>query len=428
MVNELKDMEYIIKHSSNNDKIVNVMRLVNKETLKEQHKKQSNEKSKGIDEIGKEEYSLNLDENLNNLIERMKKLSYKPKRVKRVYIPKGNGKLRPLGLPSYEDRLVQGVMANILNAIYEPKFLDVSYGFRPNRSCHQAIKEINDCIMFKKVNYVIEADIKGFFDNVNHNILIEFLEHDINDKIFIRYIKRFLISGYMENMKYYESDKGTPQGGLISPILANVYLHYVLDLWFEKAIKSRLKGEAYLVRYADDFIIMCQYEEDAKRIFKVLPKRFNKFGLELAEDKTKILLFGRYKGNKETFDFLGFTHFNSKGRNGKYTLGHRITKKKKRQKKDNIKEFLKLHMHDNLKDFIERINRKLVGMYNYYGINNMLRELYKLYNYTIKMGYKVLNRRSQRNNLEWKSYIRLVKIHYPMLRPTIKVNIWNYGI
>ncbi len=428
MVNELKDMEYIIKHSSNNDKIVNVMRLVNKETLKEQHKKQSNEKSKGIDEIGKEEYSLNLDENLNNLIERMKKLSYKPKPVKRVYIPKGNGKLRPLGLPSYEDRLVQGVMANILNAIYEPKFLDVSYGFRPNRSCHQAIKEINDCIMFKKVNYVIEADIKGFFDNVNHNILIEFLEHDINDKIFIRYIKRFLISGYMENMKYYESDKGTPQGGLISPILANVYLHYVLDLWFEKAIKSRLKGEAYLVRYADDFIIMCQYEEDAKRIFKVLPKRFNKFGLELAEDKTKILLFGRYKGNKETFDFLGFTHFNSKGRNGKYTLGHRITKKKKRQKKDNIKEFLKLHMHDNLKDFIERINRKLVGMYNYYGINNMLRELYKLYNYTIKMGYKVLNRRSQRNNLEWKSYIRLVKIHYPMLRPTIKVNIWNYGI
>ncbi len=428
MVNELKDMEYIIKHSSNNDKIVNVMRLVNKETLKEQHKKQSNEKSKGIDEIGKEEYSLNLDENLNNLIERMKKLSYKPKPVKRVYIPKGNGKLRPLGLPSYEDRLVQGVMANILNAIYEPKFLDVSYGFRPNRSCHQAIKEINDCIMFKKVNYVIEADIKGFFDNVNHNILIEFLEHDINDKIFIRYIKRFLISGYMENMKYYESDKGTPQGGLISPILANVYLHYVLDLWFEKAIKSRLKGEAYLVMYADDFIIMCQYEEDAKRIFKVLPKRFNKFGLELAEDKTKILLFGRYKGNKETFDFLGFTHFNSKGRNGKYTLGHRITKKKKRQKKDNIKEFLKLHMHDNLKDFIERINRKLVGMYNYYGINNMLRELYKLYNYTIKMGYKVLNRRSQRNNLEWKSYIRLVKIHYPMLRPTIKVNIWNYGI
>ena len=227
MANELKDIEYIVKHSTMNDRIVNIMRFVNKETLKEQHMKQSNKKANGIDGIGKEEYSVNLDENLEGLINKMKTFSYKPKPVKRVYIPKCNGKLRPLGLPSYEDRLVQGVMAEILNAIYEPKFLDVSYGFRPNRNCHQAIKEINDCIMFKNVNYIIEADIKGFFDNVNHDVLMKFLEHDINDKVFLRYIKRFLISGYMENMKYYESDKGTPQGGLISPILANVYLHYV---------------------------------------------------------------------------------------------------------------------------------------------------------------------------------------------------------
>ena len=428
MANELKDIGYIIKHSTNNDKIVNIMRFVNKETLKEQHMKQSNKKAKGIDGIGKEEYSFKLDENVENLINKMKTFSYKPKSVKRVYIPKGNGKLRPLGLPSYEDRLVQGVMAEILNAIYEPKFLNVSYGFRPNKSCHQAIKEINDCIMFKKVNYIIEADIRGFFDNVNHDTLMKFLEHDINDKTFLRYIKRFLISGYMEEMKYYESDKGTPQGGLISPILANVYLHYVLDLWFEKVIKSKLTGEAYVVRYADDFIIMCQYEEDAKRIYNVLPKRFNKFGLELAEDKTKILPFGRYKGNEQTFDFLGFTHFNSKGRNGKYTVGHRITKKKKRQKKDNIKEFLQLHMHDNLSDIVDRINRKLVGMYNYYGINNMLKELYKLYNYTVSMGYKVLIRRSQRNNLDWITYTKLVKTYYPIKKPTIKVNIWNYSI
>ena len=247
-------------------------------------------------------------------------------------------------------------------------------------------------------------------------------------RLFLRYVKRFLISGYMEDLKYYESDMGTPQGGLISPILANVYLHYVLDTWFEVVIKPKLKGKAYLVRYADDFVIMCQYKEDTKRVFEVLPKRFAKYGLELAEDKTKILNFGRYKGTKETFDFLGFTHFNARGRNGKYTVGHRITKKKKRQKLDNIKEFLKLHMHDDIKEFVEKLNRKLIGMYNYYGINNMLKELYKLYNYCVRMGYKVLKRRSQRNNLDWKTYIKLIKEIFPIAKPRIKVNIWNYSM
>ena len=185
MANERKDMKYLMKYASNNEKVENIMRNVNKETLRLQHERQQEGKAKRIDGIGKEVYSVNLEERLEDLIDRMKTFSYRPKPVKRVYIPKGNGKLRPL-VPSYEDRLVQGVMAEILNAIYEPKFLDISYGFRPNRSCHQAIKEINDCIMFKKVNYIIEADIKGFFDNVNHNILMKFLEHDINDKTFFK--------------------------------------------------------------------------------------------------------------------------------------------------------------------------------------------------------------------------------------------------
>ena len=404
------------------------MRFVNKETLKLQHDKQQRGKAVGVDGIDKETYMYQLRKNLTNLEQRLKTLSYRPKPVKRTYIPKLNGKLRPLGIPSYEDRLVQGAMSEILEAVYEPKFLECSYGFRAERNCHDAIKEVNDCIMFKNANYIVEADIKSFFDNVDHEILMKMLEHDINDKIFLRYIKRFLKSGYMEQMKKYESDKGTPQGGLISPILANVYLHYTLDKWFEEIVKPSLRGKAYLVRFADDFIIMFQYQNDAEKVYKAIPLRFAKYGLELAPDKTKVLPFGRYKGTKETFDFLGFTHFNSKGRNGKYTLGHRITKKKKRQKKDKIKKFLKEHMHDNLEETTKKLNRILVGMYNYYGINNMLRELYKLYNYTIIMGYKILKRRSQRNNLNFMTYIKLVKQVFPLTEPTIKVNIWNYSI
>lgn len=302
MEKERKDIRTLAKKY---DKLQTLMCYVNKETLMEQHKKQMKGKASGIDGITKEQYNENIENNIEDLLVRMKKFSYRPQAVKRVYIPKtGSDKLRPLGIPAYEDRLVQGCMAYVLNEIYETKFLDCSYGFRPERNCHQAIREINQKIMIKKVNYILDADIKGFFDNVDHNWLMEFLKHDIGDKNFLRYISRFLKSGIIENLKYYESDKGTPQGGLISPVLANVYLHYVLDLWFEKGIKPELKGEAYLVRYCDDFIIMFQYENEAQQVYELLKGRLKKFNLELADDKTRILPFGRFKGNKESFDFL----------------------------------------------------------------------------------------------------------------------------
>lgn len=406
-------------------KPTSLIHLVNKETLKEQHRKQIYGKASGIDRVTKEEYNTNLDENLDNLIVRMKKFNYKPLPVRRTYIPKANGKERPLGIPAYEDKLVQGAIADILNQIYECKFLDCSYGFRENRNCHQALRAINQVIMTKKVNYILDADIKGFFDNVDHKWLMKFLENDIGDKNLLRYINRFLISGYIEDFKYYETDKGTPQGGLISPVLANVYLHYVLDLWIMKVVKPKLKGEIYLVRYADDFIIMFQYENEAKLVYQELIKRLAKFGLEVEENKTRIIPFGRYKGNKETFDFLGFMHYNGKTRNGKYTVGHKMSKKKRKAKQQNITKWIKENRTNKLKGLIETINRKLIGLYAYYGINGMLDELYEIYYHTLYALRSSIFRRSQRK-LSVKTFSKILE-RVPIVKPKIYKDIWGWN-
>lgn len=280
-------------------KVNSLMQYINVDTLRVEHAKQPKGKAYGVDEVTKEMYEEHLEDNLKLLIESMKKFSYRPYPVRRVYIPKGNGKMRPLGIPTYEDKVVQGAFRQILNFIYEPLFCDFSYGFREGKDCHQAILDVNHHIMFDKVNYVVDADIKGFFDNLNHEWLIKFLEHDIADKNFIRYIKRFLIGGVMEDGKKIESDKGTPQGGLISPVLANVYLHYVLDKWFLWLKKENIiQGESYLVRYADDFVVLFQYESQAKKFYSMLKDRMAKFGLELEENKSRILPMGRYKGTR----------------------------------------------------------------------------------------------------------------------------------
>lgn len=422
MENERKDIKYQVEKGY---KPTSLIHLVNKETIKEQHRKQQKGKASGIDKVTKEEYDKDLDNNAENLISRMKKFSYKPLPVRRTYIPKLNGKLRPLGIPAYEDKLVQGVMANILNEVYECKFLESSYGFRPNRNCHQAIRAINQHIMINKVNYILDADIKGFFDNVKHEWLMKFLEHDIGDKNFLRYIKRFLISGYMEDMKLYKIDKGTPQGGLISPILANVYLHYVLDQWFEMCVKPKLKGEAYLIRYADDFLIMIQYEREATKVYESLIERFAKFGLEMEKDKTRIIPFGRYKGTKETFDFLGFMHYNGTTRTGKYTVGHKMSKKKKNTKQQAITKWIKENRHLNLLDLITKLNRKLTGMYAYYGINGMLEELYKLYYHTRFILYNAITRRSQRK-MKWNKFFIILK-RIPIAKPKVYKDIWCWN-
>lgn len=405
-------------------KLQTLMNHVNYETLLEQHRKQMKNKAVGVDNITKEDYEKDLDNNLKSLLARMKSFSYRPQDVKRTYIPKGNGKLRPLGIPAYEDKLVQGAMANILNDVYEPRFLDCSYGFRENRSAHDCLREINQLIMTRSVNYILDCDIECFFDNVDHEWMIKFLENDIGDKNFIRYIVRFLKAGIMEDGKHLDSDKGTPQGGLISPVLANVYLHYVLDLWCYKGIFPKLKGQAYLIRYADDFLVLFQYENEAKQFYELLKKRLEKFKLKLSEDKTRILPFGRFKGTKETFDFLGFIHFNSKTRTNKYTIGRKISKKKLKQKKANIKLWIKDHRTTPLANLLRKLNIKLTGTFRYYGISGMFNEIMRLFKHVKEVTFKWMNRRSQRRSFKWKQFERTR--NYYLTKPKLYVNIWGW--
>lgn len=422
--------EEIALQAEKHNKVQTIMHYVNKESLIMEHIKQTSGKAMGIDGVNKETYGEQLEENIDNLLARMKNFSYKPQAVRRTYIPKaGSDKLRPLGIPSYEDKLVQGVMRKILDQIYENKFYDFSYGFREGKSCHDAIREVNQIIMTKRINFIVDADIKGFFDNVDHEWLIKFLEHDIQDKNFLRYTKRFLKAGIIEDMKFYESDKGTPQGGLISPVCANVYLHYVLDMWFGIVVKKHCKGDAYIVRYADDCVCFFQYKKEAESFYKSLAGRLKKFGLELARDKSKIIPFGRFAaenskdGKTDTFDFLGFTHINGKTRTGKYRLQHRTSRKKLKAKKLKVKEWLKSNIHGKPSDTIKLLNRKIKGHYAYYGISGNYRGLLNFYRFVKVALYKVITRRSQRAYLSWARYQYLLKKH-PISEPKIYANIW----
>lgn len=417
--------EGIREQSAKYPRVENLMHNVNEETLMSEHRKQNRKKAVGVDGVSKDRYDENAEENIRELVKRMKKFQYKPLPVKRVYIPKANGKKRPLGLPSYEDKLVQGVMADILNDVYEPRFLDCSYGFRENRNAHQVVRYINQTIMCRKVNYVLEADIKGFFDNVDHDWLMKFLEHDIADKNFLRYIKRFLIGGIMEGTELKESDRGTPQGGLISPVLANVYLHYVLDLWFEKGIKPRLKGEAYYVRYADDFLIMFRYENEARKVMQALIPRLGKFGLEVAEDKTRILPIGRFKGTKEDFDFLGFTFYNTKTRTGKYRVGVRTSKKKLKAKKQAVKAWLKTRLTKPVADTMKTLAAVIRGHCNYYGVNGNYHAIQNFWKYLKYATYRMLNRRDQKGKFRYKKYLRVW--NYYISEPHLTKDIWNWS-
>ena len=411
-------------------KVQNLIGYVNAKSLKAKHVGMPKDKASGVDAVTWEEYNEKLDENINTLLAKMKQFSYRPQPAKRVYIPKANGKLRPLGIPCYEDKLVAAVMADMLNEVYECIFLDTSYGFRPKRGCHDAVKELNRLIGRGKVSYVLEADIKGFFDNVDQKQLMEFLAHDIEDKNFNRYVVRFLKSGIMEDGKRHESDKGTAQGSPISPILANVYLHYVLDVWFAYLKKhEKFRGEAHIVRYADDFVMLFQYKSDAEEMYRALPERMGKFGLELAMDKTKLLSFGRFAkenckdGKTDTFDFLGFTFCNGTCRNGKYRVHIQTSKLKLKLKRQAVKAWLREHMHAPLALTFQSLNRKLQGHVNYYGINGNSKMVANFFLYVKTAFIRVLRARGQKRPIKWSAFNRMWD--YYIKPPKVSVMIWS---
>lgn len=353
------------------------------DNLKEVHQRLDSNKALGVDKVSKEEYNSNLEENLNKLITKMKKFKYYPNPVRRVSIPKENRKVRYLGVPSYEDKIVQGLIVDILNNIYESIFLNCSYGFRPNKNCHLALLEINNIISNKKINYIVDTDIKSFFDSLNQEVLISLLQIVIKDSHFIEYIRRFLKAGILNNKELIPSDKGTPQGGLISPIFANVYLHYALDLWFEEYIKKRTKGQCYLIRYADDFIILFEYYEDSIYVYNEVINRLSVYNLQLQLNKTKIFKFNLNEVTTNTFDYLGLCIYNYKTKESNIKVGFITKDKNIKRKYEDIRQCIYDNKDDDIKTICNKLNDKLRGYYNYYGFNTNLSWLIDIYTYTL---------------------------------------------
>jgi len=408
-------------------KFVSLAHLLTVDFLKESFWKLKRDKASGIDGVSVKEYEVNLDERIKGLVAKLETKKYKPQPVKRVYIPKSDGNKRGLGIPAVEDKIVQMGIKKILEPIFEVDFIDVSFGFRPKRSCHDALEVLNEAVMTKPVNYVVDMDIEKFFDNIDHEWLMKCLKQRIKDTSLLRLIVRFLKAGIMEEGKLFQTDKGTPQGGVLSPLLANIYLHYILDLWFEKRVKKQLKGFARLVRYADDFIVSFQYSNEAEAFAESLKHRLNKFGLKIAESKSKVIEFGRfawYKARREnrkvaTFDFLGFTHFCDKTRKGKFKLGRKTARTRFRQKINEMNKWLRnVRNLVELKEWWKVLRIKLLGHFRYYGISGNMRALSEFNFLTRKLAYKWINRRSQKKSFNYVQYDHFMKYN-PLPIPKI---------
>lgn len=416
-------------------KFTSVFHLMNVELLRGCFAKLRGDAAAGIDGKTKAEYAEHLEENLAELVKRLHRMGYVPQPVRRVYIPKpGSEKGRPLGIPGLEDKLVQAGLTRILEQIYEADFIEDSYGFRPKRSCHDALRALSETVESGRTEWIVEADIKGFFDNVDHDWLMTLLEHRIGDKRIYRMVKRFLKSGVLEEGKLYGSDEGVPQGGSISPILSNIYLHYALDLWVEKGFRKVCSGHMRLIRYADDFVVCFATQADAERFRRELCTRLAKFGLEVESTKTKVLAFGPHaatrakqagKSKPETFDFLGFTHYCSRTRNGKRFRMKRVTARKKfRAKLAAFKQWLKENRSRmTTRELWQKVCAKLRGHYGYYGVTDNSPGISRFFYEAKRLLHKWLNRRSQRKGMNW-TKLNLMDERFPLPRPRIRVSMF----
>ena len=412
------------------ERFTSLIHLINREMLIQCHQEMKTNKAAGVDEVTKAAYEMNLEENIDNLLDSMKRQAYQPQPARRVYIPKaGTDQKRPLGIPAYEDKLVQAALGKILNAIYEQDFLECSFGFRPGRGCHDALKVLDRIVNKPNIRYVVDTDIRSFFDHMDHDWMKTFIAHRIEDKNLRRLMARLLKAGIIEAGIRYDTPQGAPQGGCCSPIMANVYLHYVIDLWFEKAVRKHSKGQAYMVRYADDGIFCFETKEDALRFYEALKRRLAKFNLEIAEEKTSIVELRKGKEEADdsgTFDFLGFTHYVGKDSNGRKRVQRKTSKKKYKASVSRCKEWLKRNRVLPAKELMKKLNSKIQGHCNYYGVTGNRRAVGNFIDEVRSMLFKWMNRRSQKKSFNWEIYVRFLK-DYPLPKAKVKVNLFKLG-
>ena len=414
-----------------NEIFTSIYHLINKELLEECFNELDGNKATGIDNITKDEYLMNKEKNLEILLKKLKNKSYRPSPARKVNIPKSNGKVRGLAIANFEDKIVQLALMKLIEAIYEPKFTNNMFGFRPGRGCHDALRQISIDIERHFTNYVVEADIKGYFDNINHKKLIDCLKLHIKDQNVLMLVKKFLKVGILENGKFQIGEYGTPQGSILSPVLANIYMYYLLIIWFEDTVKKESKGFASIINYADDFICCFQNKSEAEKFYKeLLPKRLKNGGLELALDKTRMIELGRFaisnckNGKPKTFDFLGFTHYCSTSKNGKFRVKRKTSSKKFRKKLFEFNAWCKDNRNLKLDEIMIIFKKKLIGHYNYFGITDNYHMIQKYQWLMNKILFKWLNRRSQRKSYTLEEFLKMTE-EYNIPKAHICVSIYN---